>query len=219
MGPVDLPRLEQGGTLIVNEDAFDERNLEKAEYASNPLEDGTVSGYRVIKVPMTSLTKDACEPLGVKPRDAERSKNFFALGLVSFMYTRPVQPTLDWIAEKFGKNEQVAAANTAAFKAGLHFGETTEQAHARFTASAFDLFRRSLERTMTRGVSREDYLAANLIGTPDQVCEKVAAFERAGLDHFCASLFVGNTVDELLEQMRVFARYVLPAFPDRGPSA
>ncbi len=100
----DLHRLESGGTLVVNEDAFDERNLEKAEYTSNPLEDGTVSGYRVIKVPMTSLTKDACEPLGVKPRDAERSKNFFALGLVSFMYTRPVQPTLDWIGERFAKN-------------------------------------------------------------------------------------------------------------------
>lgn len=128
----DLPRLEQGGTLIVNEDAFDERNLEKAEYSSNPLEDGTVSGYRVIKVPMTSLTKDACEPLGVKPRDAERSKNFFALGLVSFMYTRPVQPTLDWIAERFAKDELVMGANTAAFKAGLHFGETTEQVGHRY---------------------------------------------------------------------------------------
>jgi 2-oxoglutarate ferredoxin oxidoreductase subunit alpha len=128
----DLSRLEQGGTLIVNEDAFDERNLEKADYTSNPLEDGTVSGYRVIKVPMTSLTKDACEPLGVKPRDAERSKNFFALGLVSFMYTRPVQPTLDWISERFAKNEQVMAANTAAFKAGLHFGETTEQVGHRY---------------------------------------------------------------------------------------
>jgi 2-oxoglutarate ferredoxin oxidoreductase subunit alpha len=128
----DLARLELGGTLIVNEDAFDERNLEKAEYSSNPLEDGTVSGYRVIKVPMTSLTKDACQPLGVKPRDAERSKNFFALGLVSFMYTRPVQPTLDWIAERFAKNEQVMSANTAAFKAGLHFGETTEQVGHRY---------------------------------------------------------------------------------------
>jgi 2-oxoglutarate ferredoxin oxidoreductase subunit alpha len=128
----DLARLEQGGTLIVNEDAFDERNLEKADYTSNPLEDGTVSNYRVIKVPMTSLTKDACEPLGVKPRDAERSKNFFALGLVSFMYTRPVQPTLDWIVERFAKNEQVMAANTAAFKAGLHFGETTEQVGHRY---------------------------------------------------------------------------------------
>jgi 2-oxoglutarate/2-oxoacid ferredoxin oxidoreductase subunit alpha len=128
----DLHRLEQGGTLIVNEDAFDERNLEKAEYTSNPLDDGTVSGYRVIKVPMTSLTKDACEPLGVKPRDAERSKNFFALGLVSFMYTRPVQPTLDWIAERFANNELVLGANAAAFKAGLHFGETTEQVGHRY---------------------------------------------------------------------------------------
>ncbi len=128
----DLHRLETGGTLIVNEDAFDERNLEKAEYDVNPLDDGTVNGYRVIKVPMTSLTKDACEPLGVKPRDAERSKNFFALGLVSFMYTRPIQPTLEWIQQKFGKNDQVAGANSAAFKAGFHFGETTEQVGHRY---------------------------------------------------------------------------------------
>jgi 2-oxoglutarate ferredoxin oxidoreductase subunit alpha len=128
----DLHRLETGGTLIVNQDAFDERNLDKAEYATNPLDDGTVNGYRLIRVPMTSLTKQACEPLGVKPRDAERSKNFFALGLVSFMYTRPIQPTLDWIAERFAKNEQVVAANTAAFKAGFHFGETTEAVGHRY---------------------------------------------------------------------------------------
>jgi 2-oxoglutarate/2-oxoacid ferredoxin oxidoreductase subunit alpha len=128
----DLHRLEMGGTLIINEDAFDERNLEKAEYTSNPLDDGTISGYRVIKVPMTSMTKEACEPLGVKPRDAERSKNFFALGLVSFMYTRPIQPTLEWIEQKFAKNEQVAGANAAALKAGFHFGETTEQVGHRY---------------------------------------------------------------------------------------
>ncbi len=135
----DLHRLETGGTLIVNEDAFDERNLEKAEYDANPLDDGTVNGYRVIKVPMTSMTKDACEPLGVKPRDAERSKNFFALGLVSFMYTRPIEPTLEWIQQKFGKNEQVAAANTAAFKAGFHFGETTEQVGHRYEVRPAEL--------------------------------------------------------------------------------
>ena len=128
----DLHRLEIGGTLIVNQDAFDERNLEKAHYTANPLEDGSTNAYRVIKVPMTSLTKDACEPLGVKPRDAERSKNFFALGLVSFMYTRPIQPTVDWIQEKFSRNELVAAANAAAFKAGFHFGETTEAVGHRF---------------------------------------------------------------------------------------
>jgi 2-oxoglutarate ferredoxin oxidoreductase subunit alpha len=128
----DLGRLEQGGTLIVNEDAFDERNLEKAGYAHNPLDDGSLATYRLIKVPMTSLTRQVCEPLGVKPRDAERSKNFFALGLVSFMYTRPTDPTLEWIASRFAKDEMVMAANREAFLAGFHFGETTEQIGHRY---------------------------------------------------------------------------------------
>jgi 2-oxoglutarate/2-oxoacid ferredoxin oxidoreductase subunit alpha len=128
----DLGRLEPGGTLIVNEDAFDERNLEKAGYRVNPLDDGSLDTYRLIKVPMTSLTKEACAPLGVKPRDAERSKNFFALGLVSWMYTRPVDPTIAWIKEKFAKNEQVAGANEASFLAGYHFGETTEAVGHRY---------------------------------------------------------------------------------------
>ena len=134
----DLHRLEPGGTVIVNEDAFEERNLEKAGYLDaggtpvNPLDDDTLNGYRVLKVPMSSLTKKVCEPLGVKPRDAERSKNFFALGLVSWMYTRPTGPTEEWIQEKFGKNEKVAAANKAAFHAGFNFGETTEAVGHRF---------------------------------------------------------------------------------------
>jgi 2-oxoglutarate/2-oxoacid ferredoxin oxidoreductase subunit alpha len=134
----DLGRLEVGGTLIVNEDAFEERNLLKAGYhgaggvATNPLDDGSLDSYRVIKVPMTSLTKEASVPLGVKPRDAERSKNFFALGLVSWMYTRPTEPTLDWIERRFAGNEQVAAANRAAFLAGYNFGETTEAVGHRF---------------------------------------------------------------------------------------
>ena len=128
----DLHRLEPGGTVIVNEDAFEERNLDKAGYKVNPLDDDTLSNYRVLRVPMTSLTKEICAPLGVKPRDAERSKNFFALGLVSFMYTRPVDPTLDWIAEKFGGNELVEAANKASFLAGFNFGETTEAVGHRY---------------------------------------------------------------------------------------
>ena len=134
----DLHRLEPGGTIIVNEDAFEERNLEKAGYLDaggapfNPLDDDSLNGYRLLKVPMSSLTKKVCEPLGVKPRDAERSKNFFALGLVSWMYTRPTEPTVQWIQEKFGKNEKVAGANTAAFQAGFNFGETTEAVGHRF---------------------------------------------------------------------------------------
>jgi 2-oxoglutarate ferredoxin oxidoreductase subunit alpha len=121
-----LHHVEPGGTLIINVDTFDERNLTKAGYTANPLEDGSLNGFTVYEVPMTSITKDALAPLGVKPRDADRSKNFFALGLVSWMYSRPVETTLDWIQQRFGKNPQVAEANTTAFKAGHAFGETAE---------------------------------------------------------------------------------------------
>ena len=122
----ELPKLEPGGTLIVNADTFDERNVTKAGYDTNPLHDGTLKGYRLYEVPMTSLTKQACEPLGVKPRDADRSKNFFALGLISWMYTRPEGPTIEWITQKFAKKELVRDANLAAFRAGHAFGETAE---------------------------------------------------------------------------------------------
>jgi len=128
----DLHRLEPGGTVIVNEDAFDERNLAKVGYTANPLDDGSLANYRVLRVPMTSLTKEVCIPLGVKPRDAERSKNFFALGLVSWMFTRPTDETLEWIETRFAKNEQVQAANRASFLAGFNFGETTEAVGHRF---------------------------------------------------------------------------------------
>jgi 2-oxoglutarate ferredoxin oxidoreductase subunit alpha len=123
----DLNRLEAGGMVILNSDAFDERNLTKAGYATDPREDKTLAGYKVIEVPMTSLTLLATEPLGVKARDAERSKNFFALGLISWLYSRPTESTLEWIKERFAKTEMVAAANRAAFLAGHAFGETTEE--------------------------------------------------------------------------------------------
>lgn len=122
----ELGRLEPGGTVIVNVDAFEERSLHKAGYAADPLTDGTLDGFTVFEVPMTSLTQRSVEPLGVKPRDAERSKNFFALGLVSWMYTRPVATTLSWIEERFSAKPQVRDANVAAFKAGHAFGETAE---------------------------------------------------------------------------------------------
>jgi 2-oxoglutarate/2-oxoacid ferredoxin oxidoreductase subunit alpha len=115
-----------GGTLIVNADNFAERDLSKAGYATNPLEDDSLVGYRVIEIPMTSLTIEATKGSGAKPRDAERSKNFFALGLVFWMYTRPIEPVTAWIEKRFAKNDIVRQANMAAFKAGYHFGETTE---------------------------------------------------------------------------------------------
>ena len=122
----EIGRVEQGGTLIVNTDTFDERNLEKAGYSSNPLTDDSLRGFRLVEVPMTSLTKEATAPLGVKPRDADRSKNFFALGLICWVYSRPVDQVLAWIDERFASNDLVRAANRAAFQAGWNFGETTE---------------------------------------------------------------------------------------------
>tara|TARA_A100000164_G_scaffold274396_1_gene246388 strand:+ start:1470 stop:3341 length:1872 start_codon:yes stop_codon:yes gene_type:complete len=121
-----LHNVVQGGAIIVNTDAFNERNLEKAGYDSNPLDDGSLDGYRSYPVPMSQITRDAVVEHGVKPRDAERSKNFFALGLISWMYTRPIEPTMEFISTKFRGKELVIKANEAAFYAGYNFGETAE---------------------------------------------------------------------------------------------
>ena len=115
-----------GGTIIVNVDAFDERALDKAGYTTNPLVDDSLAAYTVYEVPMTSLTMEVGKLAGVKPREAERSKNFFALGLLSWLYSRPTEPTLEWITQRFAKTPQVLDANTRAFKAGFNFGETAE---------------------------------------------------------------------------------------------
>ena len=131
-----LGRLRSGGTIILNTDAFDERNLDKCGYEADPRSDGSLDGYIVHEVAMTTLTLGATSDLDVKKRDAERSKNFFALGLVSWMYSRPIEPTLDWIDDKFSKIETVAAANTAAFRAGHAYGETTEMFADRFEVAA-----------------------------------------------------------------------------------
>ncbi len=122
----DLHHLVPGGMVIINTDTFDERNLTKAGYLNNPLDDDSLDSYRVVRVPMTALTVEAVQPLGVKPRDADRSKNFFALGLISWCYSRPTDATMEWIDEKFAKNDLVRQSNRAAFTAGYNFGETTE---------------------------------------------------------------------------------------------
>jgi 2-oxoglutarate ferredoxin oxidoreductase subunit alpha len=122
----NLRDLEKGGTLIVNEDAFIDRNLEKAGYASDPLKDGSLDGYQVYEVPMTSITVRATEGIDITKKDAERAKNMFALGLVSWMYGRPTDVTIRWIEQKFVGKPAILDANVAAFKAGYNFGETTE---------------------------------------------------------------------------------------------
>ena len=124
---VNSAELERGATIIVNEDAFTKRNLEKAGYAANPLQDGSLEPYRVHQIPMSTLTTRAVEAIeGVTTRDAGRAKNLFALGVLSWLYGRPTDVTKTWIERKFARTPAVAQANQAAFNAGWSFGETTE---------------------------------------------------------------------------------------------
>ncbi len=123
----NLPELHRGATIIVNEDAFSKRNLDKAGYGTNPLEDGSLAEYRVHRIPMTSLTVRAVEEIeDASTRDAGRAKNLFALGVLSWLYGRPSDVTHRWIERKFARQPAVMLANLAAFNAGWSFGETTE---------------------------------------------------------------------------------------------
>ncbi len=120
----DLPK---GATIIVNTDAFNERALQKAGYEVSPLDDGSVADYHVHDVALTSMTVEALKGIeGITSREAERSKNFFALGLMSWLFHRPTEGTIAFIADKFGKRPAIAEANTRAFKAGWNYGETSE---------------------------------------------------------------------------------------------
>src|SRR6266540_7183088 len=183
----DLHLLQKAGTVIVNEDAFVQRNVEKAGFSSNPLEDGTLDGYQVYKVPMTSITVRAVEELGLTRKEAERSKNMFALGLVSWMYGRPIEVTLNWLHKKFGDKPQVYDANVAAFKAGYNFGETTE-----LFAQSYEVKPAPAQPGTYRNVSGAQALAWGL----------VAASVRSGLSLFYASYPITPASDLLHELSR-----------------
>src|SRR2546430_6012208 len=116
---VPLQDLKTGGLLVVNTAAFDRRNLDKAGYAANPLDEPALAErYRLHKVDMTGLTYEAIKDLPLGAKEKDRTKNFFALGLVSWIYTRPLEPTLEWIEKRFPKNKDIAEANTRGLRAG-----------------------------------------------------------------------------------------------------
>ncbi|MGF6882499.1 2-oxoglutarate ferredoxin oxidoreductase subunit alpha [Nocardia sp. GAS34] len=122
----NLEELPRGATVIVNTDEFTRRNFTKVGYADDPLADDTLSDFVVHRVPMTSLTLAATEPTGVGKKDGQRAKNMFALGLLSWMYSRPIGGTEQFMREKFAAKPDIAEANILAFRAGWNFGETTE---------------------------------------------------------------------------------------------
>ncbi len=127
--------LDSDGTLIVNEDAFTDGNLSKAGYTSNPLENGELDKYRVFRIPIEKLNAEACKDTGLTGRAIGRCKNFFALGVIYWLYGRPMEPTLDWINSKFGSKPVVAEANTKTLKAGYYYGETTEMFTVKYTVA------------------------------------------------------------------------------------
>lgn len=122
----NLCDLEEAGILIVDEDAFDKKGLELAKYESNPLDTDVVKGYRLFKVPMTKLTRLAVKETGLGTKDADRCRNFFAMGLLYWLYGRDMAPTLRYIEAKFGSKPSVAEANRKALNTGWNYGETTE---------------------------------------------------------------------------------------------
>ncbi len=125
----DLP---PGGALIVNEDAFTATNLQKAGYPSNPLTDGTLKQYNLFEIPISTLNARALEGLDMTTKQVDLTKNFFALGLMFWLYERSMEPTLRWIDQKFSAKPVIAEANKRALKAGYAFGETTEIFHTHY---------------------------------------------------------------------------------------
>src|SRR5689334_11934587 len=129
---VNLRDLKGNGALIVNTDEFDERNLKKAGYASNPLVDGSLSAYRVFPVELGTLTKRALEGSGLDNRSQERCKNFFALGMAYWMFSRPMEGTEGWLRKKFKSKPELAEANVKVMKAGWNYCDITELFHTRY---------------------------------------------------------------------------------------
>ncbi|MDO8632241.1 MAG: 2-oxoacid:acceptor oxidoreductase subunit alpha [Phycisphaerales bacterium] len=128
----NIEDLEQGGILVVNEDAFSKQNLDKAHYDHSPLDDDSLNRYQLFRVPIDRLTAEACADTGLTGRAVGRCKNFFALGLTYWLFGRSMDTTLRWIQDKFGSKPAVADANAKALHAGFYFGETTEMFPVRY---------------------------------------------------------------------------------------
>ncbi|MGC7093821.1 2-oxoacid:acceptor oxidoreductase subunit alpha [Amycolatopsis lurida] len=162
----NLADVPHGGTVIVNTDEFSGRNMSKVGFDGNPLEDETLAPFQVHKVAMSTLTRGALEETGLSKKDAERAKNMFALGLLSWMYHRPTEGTERFLREKFAKKPDIAEANILAFRAGWNYGETTES-----FATTFEVAPAKLARGTYRQITGNTALAYGL----------VAAGQRSGL--------------------------------------
>ena len=189
----DLPA---GATVIVNTDEFSTRSVAKAGYAANPLEDGSLSQFQVQAVPLTSTTVRALSEFDISKKDAERAKNMFALGLLSWMYNRTTESTIRFLEEKFARKPEIAAANIAAFRAGYNYGDTTE---------AFAVSYEVKPAPLPAGTYR------NISGNPALAYGLIAAAQRAGLELFLGAYPI-TPASDILHELAKHKRFGVRTF-------
>ena len=193
---VNIKDLKAGGLLLADQDGFDQGNLKKAGYDSNPLEDGSLGKYQVVTVDMTGLTLRTLEELKLSNKIAARCKNFFALGLCSWLYSRPIEPTVKWIEEKFKKTPELVEANVRVLKAGYHFGETTEM-----FAVQYEVKPARIAPGTYRNITGNSALALGL----------VAAARKAGLRLFLGSYPI-TPASDILHELAQYKNYGVYTF-------
>ncbi len=184
----NLNNLKKNGIIIANKDAFTPRNLKLSHQESNPLEDGSLDGFQLFAVPITSLTREALKDVSLTSKEKERSKNFFALGISYWLFTRPLETTLKWIDSKFKKRPELAKANKIALNAGYSFALATELFHTSYTVE---------EAEYAPGIYR------NITGNEATVLGLITAAQKAGLDLF----YGGYPITPASDVLHYLAKY------------
>lgn len=191
-----LPDLRPNGIIIANADEFDDRNLKKAGYESNPLEDGSLEGYRLYTAAITSMTRLALEDTGLDLKTQDRCKNFFALGMIYWMYNRPVETSISWLHRKFKRRPEIAEANVKALKAGYNFCDITEVFQVRYEVEPAQL---------------EPGFYRNIIGNNALAVGLVAASRRSGLPLYLGSYPI-TPASDILHELARFKNYGVTTF-------
>lgn len=193
---INLKDLKEGGMIIANSDSFDAKNLKMAGYEKNPLEDESLSRYKLVPIPITSLTSNALQDSGLSMKEITRCKNFFTLGLTYWLFNRPLEPTLNWIETKFSKNQAIADANAKVLKAGYYFGENTELFTTRYSVEPAQL-----PKGIYRNISGNEAIALGF----------VAASQRSGLPLFLGSYPI-TPASDILHYLSGYKNYGVKTF-------
>jgi len=192
----NLKYLKLNGILIVNSDNFTSRNLKLAGYEKNPLESGEVSGYEVYSIPITTLTRRALEDLELSQKEKDRCKNFFSLGVVYWLFDRPLEPTIAWITTKFAKQPEIAEANIRALKAGRNYADSTE-----LFASRYEVAPARIKPGVYRNITGNEAIALGV----------VAAGQKSGLEILFGSYPI-TPASDILHYLATYKNFGVKTF-------